>query len=438
MRVLHVITRLIVGGAQENTIASVLGLRARHGVDARLISGPTTGPEGSLASQVQPPELLAIAPHLCRAIHPLSDFLAYRELLAIFRRERPDIVHTHSAKAGFLGRLATDRVHVPIVIHTLHGPSFGPFQGPLANLAFRTAELNAARFTHHFVSVADAMTRQYLAAGIGRPEQFTTIRSGFDLDPFLNATNDPTLRRQLGLSPDDFVVGKIARLFRLKGHDDVFAVAPNLIRAHPKLRFLFVGDGEWRGRFEQTARDLGLEKHFIFKGLVPPTEVPRYVGIMDALVHLSLREGLARALPQALAAGKPVVAYDCDGAREVCLDGQSGFLIAPGDRATLSARLGELAKQPVLRQRLGAAGRELVRRQFSVEQMVDELNELYVRLANRQKSEVRSPKSEGSPKSEIRKAGVGGSLFRISGFGFPSDFGFRASDFFRPSLLPTA
>ncbi len=429
MRVLHVITRLVVGGAQENTIASVHGLRARHGVDARLISGPTTGPEGSLAATVQPPELLTIAAYLCRAIRPLSDFLAYLELLTIFRRERPDIVHTHSAKAGYLGRLAAERAGVPLVIHGLHGPSFGPFQGPFRNWIFLTAELNAARRTHHFVSVADAMTQQYLAMGVGRPEQFTTIRSGFALEPFLNATNDPALRRQFGLTPEDFVVGKIARFFRLKGHDDVFAVAPDLIRAHPKLRFLFVGDGEWRGRFEQMARDLGLEKHFIFTGIVPPAEVPRYVGIMDALVHLSLREGLARALPQALAAGKPVVAYDCDGAREVCLDGRTGFLIAPGDRATLSARLSELAKQPALGQRFGAAGRKLVRCQFSVEQMVDELQELYVRLAGRQKSEIRNPKSERNQKSENRKAGADGSSFRISSFEFPSDFGFRISDF---------
>ena len=429
MRVFHVITRLIVGGAQENTIASVLGLRTRHGVDARLLSGPTSGPEGSLASQVQPPDLLTIVPHLHRAVHPFRDFRAYRELLAIFRQDPPDIVHTHSAKAGYLGRLATDRVHVPIVIHTLHGPSFGSFQGPLSNMAFRFAELNASRWTHHFVSVADALTQQYLAAGIGRPEQFTTIRSGFVLEPFLHAPNDLALRRQLGLVPDDFVVGKIARLFRLKGHDDAFAVAPDLVRAYPNLRFLFVGDGEWRGRFEQMARDLGLEKHFIFTGLVPPAEVPRYVGIMDALIHLSIREGLARALPQALAAGKPVVTYDCDGAREVCLDGQTGFLISPGDRATLARRIGELAKQPALRQRLGAAGRELVRHQFSVEQMVDELHDLYVRLASRQKSEVRNPKSERNPKSKIQNQLPPATGFRFSDFGFPSDFGLRTSDF---------
>src|SRR5208282_3662076 len=191
--------------------------------------------------------------------------------------------------------------------------------------------------------VADAMKAQYLAAGIGRPEQYSKIFSGFPLEPFLAAKNDPAIRARFGLQPGDFVVGKIARLFKLKGHDDLFAVAPELVRRNPKTKFLLVGDGEWRGRFENLARSLGLEKHFIFVGLVPPAEVPRYVGIMDALVHLSLREGLPRALPQALAAAKPVVAYDCDGAREICLENETGFLIQPGDLKNLTEKIIRLA-----------------------------------------------------------------------------------------------
>ena len=381
MRVLHVITRLVVGGAQENTIASVLGLRERHGVDASLLSGPTVGPEGSLEPDIAP--FLTMVPALTRPVRPFQDLLAYRQLLKLFRERRPDIVHTHSGKAGLLGRLAAATAGVPVVIHGLHGPSFGAFQGALANALFRQAERVAGRRTTHFVSVADAMTSQYLAAGIGRPEQYTTVRSGFALEPFLGARNDPAVRAALGLGPTDFVIGKIARLFQLKGHDDLFAIAPALVAAHPEIRFLFVGDGEWRGRFEQQARQLGLEKHFIFTGLVPPSAVPKYLGVMDALVHLSRREGLPRALPQALAAGKPVIAYDCDGAREVCLEGQTGFLISPGDLPRLSARIQELAARPDLREKFGTRGRELVRAQFPVEKMVDDLHRLYLGLLPR-------------------------------------------------------
>jgi glycosyltransferase involved in cell wall biosynthesis len=379
MRVHHVITRLVVGGAQENTIASVLGLHAR-GVDVCLVSGPETGPEGSLQSAFDGTSLLKLVPDLIRSVHPIRDAKAFRELTMLFQREQPHIIHTHSGKAGILGRLAAAKARVPVIIHTIHGPSFGPFQGALANLIFRAAERRAGRVTTHFVSVADAMTQQYLAAGIGQPSQYTTIRSGFNLEPFLNATNDPQLRASLGLQPGDFVVGKIARLFRLKGHDDLFQIAPALMRRVPNIRFLLVGDGEWRARFEARAQESELRGRFVFTGLVPPAKVARYVGIMDALVHLSLREGLPRSLPQALAAGKPVIAYDCDGAREICRDGRTGFLLRPSDVEGLKERLAQLAANPDLRERLGAKGRALVREEFSVERMVERIHDLSNRL----------------------------------------------------------
>jgi len=378
MRITHVITRLIIGGAQENTLSSVLGLRQKPGFDVQLISGPSTGPEGSLESL--DPQLVTV-PSLVRPIAPYRDFSALRHLEQLFRQSRPDIVHTHSGKAGILGRLAAAKAGVPIIVHTIHGPSFGNFQNSLANLLFRAAERRAARVTTHFVTVADAMTEQYLAAGIGRREQYTKIFSGFNLSPYLAAKNDPQLRAKLGIAPDDFVIGKIARLFKLKGHDDLFSIAPEIIQQYPRVKFLFVGDGEWRGKFETKARELGLEKHFVFAGLVRPDEVPRYVGIMDALVHLSLREGLPRALPQTMAGGKPVVAYDCDGAREVCLNDKTGFLLPPGDLPILKQALSRLIENAPLRERLGQTGREFVRENFSAERMVDQLAALYLKLA---------------------------------------------------------
>lgn len=389
MRVAHVITRLIVGGAQENTVATVLGLRRRPKVEVSLISGPTSGPEGSLEPLVTGiPDLLTRVPELVRPVRPWLDLRALFALTRIFRAQRPDIVHTHSGKAGVLGRLAARRAQVPIILHTLHGPSFGPFQSAPANFVFTAAERIAARCTDHFVTVADAMRDQYLAAGIGRPEQYTRIFSGFDLAPFLAAQNDSVLRAQLGIAPGDFVVGKIARLFELKGHDDLFAAATELVRRCPQMKFLLVGDGAWRGRFEQMAGDLRLQKHFIFIGLVPPSEVPRYVGVMDALVHLSRREGLPRALPQAMAAAKPVVAFDCDGAREVCLDGETGFLLKPGDLSGLSQSLERLASDAALRQRLGQRGQEFVKERFPTERMVEELFALYENLL-RERTEQR-------------------------------------------------
>jgi glycosyltransferase involved in cell wall biosynthesis len=383
MRVTHVITRLIVGGAQENTIASVLGLRAWPEFEVELIAGPTDGPEGSLEPLVRAvPGVFTPVPALIRAVHPLQDWRAYGALRRRFRERRPDVVHTHSGKAGILGRLAAHAAGVPIILHTIHGPSFGPFQGPIPNGVFRTAERLAARVTTHFVVVAQAMADQYLAAGIGGPDRYTRIVSGFPLAPYLEAAADPAFRTRLGLAPEDIVVGKIARLFQLKGHDDLIGAAPRLVAAVPRLKFLLVGDGAWRARLEERVRCLGLTTHFVFTGLVPPEAIPRYVGAMDVLVHLSRREGLARALPQALAAARPVVAYDVDGAGEVCIEGETGFLVPPGDLGALERRILQLARDPELRRRLGQRGQDLVREQFPVERMVRELAALYRRLAS--------------------------------------------------------
>lgn len=405
MRVTHVITRLIIGGAQENTVYSVLGLREKPGLQVDLLTGPSHGPEGSLEDRFsRSPGALRVVPELVRPIRPWRDWQALRTLRAIFRSEKPDIVHTHSGKAGIVGRLAAAQAGVPIIIHTIHGPSFGPFQGGLANTVFRYAERRAAKVTTHFVTVADAMKSQYLAAGIGRPEQYTRIFSGFALDPFLRTTNDANLRAQFGFALDDIVVGKVGRLVPLKGHDDLFAIAPALVKACPRLKFLLVGDGHWRERFDRQARAQGLEKHFAFAGLVPPEAVARLVGIMDIVVHLSSREGLARALPQALAAARPIVAYDCDGAGEVCLENQTGFLVKPGDLATLRERVLRLAAEPELRSRLGQCGRQFVRERFPVQRMVDELYSLYHRLAQSEAARGKLPLGAPSTPENPRAA----------------------------------
>ena len=182
------------------------------------------------------------------------------------------------------------------------------------------------------------------------------------------------------MAPEDIVIGKIARLFKLKGHEDLFAIAPALVRSCPRAKLLLVGDGPWRGRFEDRVRSLALEKHVVFTGLVPPDTVPQLVGIMDFLVHLSLREGLPRALPQALAAARPVVAYDADGAKEVCLENETGFLLRAGDLTGLRERLLQLAHDPGLRKRLGQRGQQFVKERFGVQRMVDDLYRLYLRL----------------------------------------------------------
>jgi glycosyltransferase involved in cell wall biosynthesis len=382
MRVTHIITRLVIGGAQENTLATINGLRAKPGVEVKLISGPTTGPEGSLENEAgKIPGLLTVVPELVRPVHPLKDFIALRTLEKILREQKPDLVHTHSGKAGILGRLAAKRAGVPVIVHHIHGPSFGHFQGPLTNFVFTAAEKHAATVTDHFFCSAGAMTKLYLAAGIGRPAMFTRIFSGFNLEPFLNASNNLALRKPLGLEENHFVIGKIGRLFKLKGHADLVTTFAKILSAVPHARLLFVGDGSLRGEIENQIRALNLAGKVVFTGLVPPGEVARHVGIMDCLAHLSYREALSRALPQALAAGKPVVAYDFDGADEVCLENQTGFIVPTGDTAAATQRLLQLAHDPALRDKLGRAGAAFVRENFSVEKMVDDQYHVYLKLA---------------------------------------------------------
>jgi len=382
MRVAHIITRLVIGGAQENTLYTLQGLRSRPDIQLQLIAGPSIGPEGSLEPSARAvPGLLTIVPELVRPVHPWKDIRAYGHLTRLLREARPDLVHTHSGKAGILGRLAARKAGVPGIIHHIHGPSFGPWQGAVPNLIFKTAEQMAGRFTDHFLCSASAMSRLYLSAGIGQPQQYTRVFSGFQLAPFLNAEPSGALRTRLGIADQDFVVGKVGRLAPLKGHADLITAAPAIIESCPNVRFLIVGDGKLRADLESHIAAKGLQGRFVFTGLVPPSEVASHVAIMDCLVHLSYREALSRALPQALAARKPVIAYDFDGADEVCLDGQTGFLVHQGDIPTFVDRVLRLARDPALRERLGAQGQELVREEFSIERMVQTQYEVYLRVA---------------------------------------------------------
>jgi len=380
MKICHVITRLIVGGAQENTVSTCIGLR-KLGHDVDLVIGPQTGPEGSLYDQAKAAGVpILVVDELRRAPNPWLDVSACLALRRLFVSQRYDVVHTHSGKAGLTGRFGAGMARVPIIVHTIHGPSFYSYQNPIGNCVFRWAEQAAGACTTQFVSVADAMTEQYLAAGIGSRDKYATIHSGINIDAFLSASRDNSLRQSLGISESDLVVGKIARLFRLKGHEFLFKAAPRIVAAVPNVKFLLVGDGIYRERFERQAEEMNLRRHFVFAGLVPPQEIPRYVASMDLLVHLSLREGLPRALPQALACGKPVVAFDVDGAREVCIDGQTGCLVRAEDAGALAFAVIRLLQDAGLARSMGVQGRELVKERFSEARMVQQIDQLYRRL----------------------------------------------------------
>jgi glycosyltransferase involved in cell wall biosynthesis len=384
MRIVHVITRLILGGAQENTLLTVEGLHHRHGDDVVLLTGPAEGPEGDLFARAERQGLkVEVMPELIRAVRPGTDLRAYRKLRAAIKRLKPEVVHTHSSKAGIVGRAAAWDERVPAVVHTIHGLPFGPSESPLKNRMYIALERWAAKRCHAIVSVCDAMTEQALAAGVGRPEQFSTVYSGMDVDAFLNPSKGRAeVRQELGLKDDEIAFGTVARLFERKGHDDILAVAPDILRANPRIRFVFIGDGILRERLKSDAERLGIAHAIKFTGLVPPDRIPELLNGLDAVIHPSFREGLARVLPQSLLVGRPVVSYDVDGAREVVLP-ETGFLIKPRDLAGLSQAVLTLSEDAALRDRLGQEGRRRFSHQFRQETMTDELRLLYQRLLGR-------------------------------------------------------
>jgi glycosyltransferase involved in cell wall biosynthesis len=379
MRIAHVITRLIIGGAQENTVLCCEDLMRRHGDEVLLVTGPPLGPEGSLLERARAGGVpLEIIPQLRRPIHPWRDLLSYRRLKEVLGRFRPDVVHTHSAKGGLLGRAAAWSLGVPAVVHTVHGAPFHPYQGRGARRFFQACERWAAKRCHAIVSVADAMTELMVAAGVAPREKFTTIYSGMEVEPFLqSAEHRHRVRHELGYKPQHVVIGKVARLFHLKGHDDVIQAAESVVAAEPNVRFLLVGDGVLRARLERRIASAGLAGHFQFTGLAPPERIPELIAATDIVVHASLREGLARVLPQALIAGKPVVSYDVDGAREVVIPCQTGFLIPPRDVAGLAAALKCLAANGAVRKRFGEEGRRRFTDTFRHQRMTEQLRALY-------------------------------------------------------------
>jgi glycosyltransferase involved in cell wall biosynthesis len=379
---------LILGGAQENTLINC-DLLERRGHDVTLITGPAIGPEGDLYAEAKKHDykLITIDP-LIRQIHPANDFLSYIKIKKLLKELKPDIVHTHSAKAGIVGRLAAHSIKPrPLIIHGIHGLAFHPYQNDLINKFYIAVEKFTAKRTDHFICVADAMTNQALAAGIGEPEQFTTAYSAIEEDDFLTPPSEEeklNFRGKYNIAADAVVLVTIARLFMLKGHDYIIESAKTISKKFPNAVWLFVGDGNLTDTYKKQIAGLGLEEKFKFTGLITPKQIPLAIHSSDILVHCSLREGLARTLPQAMLCSKPVVSFDVDGAKEV-VNPSTGRLIEPKNIAQLTEACEELIADSNLRDTLGAAGLESVKQKFSPETMVEAIEAVYEKLMENRK-----------------------------------------------------
>ncbi len=397
MKIVHIITRLILGGAQENTLITCRE-QSRRGHDVTLITGPAVGPEGRLIEQAQKESYrLIVIDSMRREINPLPDITSYMKIKHHLSKIVPDVVHTHSAKAGILGRLAgfalkkkTDRAVKPIVVHTIHGLAFHPYQNKMINRFYKAIERFTAERTDAFISVAEAMTKKALAAGMGNESHYSTAYSAIDEEGFLALPTEQDIkdfRRQYGINEQAVVIVCVARLAELKGHDYIVESAKKIAPEFENCIWLFVGDGKLKEQIRHKIQLAGLGYRFKFTGLLPPERIPMAVHASDILVHCSLREGLARVLPQAMLCRKPVVSFDIDGAREI-VNERTGFLIEPKDIEALTNACRKLITEPELCRELGEAGRESVIEKFSPRKMVDTIEEVYTQTIDRKRRQT--------------------------------------------------
>jgi len=371
-----VITKLEFGGAQLNTLYTVASLD-RERFEPVLI----TGPEGYLMEKAREMEInLRIAPSLDRPVRPMAEFRAYSELVSILRpwRDSPAVVHTHSSKAGILGRWAARKVRIPVIIHSIHGFGFTPGQGFVTNRLFKMAEKTTSRVTDHFIVVSRKNMDEGIALGLFPPERCTLIRSGFDLDEFRNAQplRGETLA-EMGIPKGAPLVLMVACLKSQKAPLDFVRVAARVNLQIPEARFLLAGDGDLRKDLENEVVRLGLKGVFSLLGW--REDVPALMKSSRVVVLTSRWEGLPRVIPQARAAGRPVVATSVDGSAEAIRDGLDGFLCAPGDVEALADRVIWLLKDPERASAMGLKASETVG-EWDQGTMVRKQEELYARL----------------------------------------------------------
>lgn len=373
-RVLHAITMLELGGAQRNTLDTCAMLdRRRFAVGLACADRGELLPEARGLADVRRYEL----PHLRREVRPWHDVRALFELRAAIRDFAPDLVHTHSSKAGILGRAAARAEGVPVVVHSIHGWGFGPHQAAVVQASFLAAERVAARWTSHFVAVSRQNLEQGVGLGLLRREQATVVRSGIDLAAFRRAAGGERVRAELGIPATAPLVVQVSCLKPQKAPERFVGLAAALAPRFPDAHFLLVGDGELRGRLEALRRERGLQARLHLPGW--RRDVPAVLDAATVVTLTSRFEGLPRAVVEALAAHRPVVAMAVDGVREVLHDGVNGFAVAPGDEAALAERVAALLADPGLRARLAAAAGEGLEA-FDRALMVRQQEELYGRL----------------------------------------------------------
>ena len=380
IRIVRVIARLNMGGPALHVAYLTEGLRTR-GYETTLVAGSLARGEDSMAfvADAHGVEVVRID-ELGREISPLRDLMATIRLARLIRKERPQILHTHTAKAGTVGRVAAllaGSRRPPIVVHTFHGHVLRGYFGPLRSQFFRLLERWLAARTTALIAVSPQVRDDLVALGVAHQDRFVVIRLGIELDeriaPEQNGRDES--RRYLGIPGDRFAVGWIGRMTAVKRTDDVLVAFKRLRESGVDAVLCMVGDGPDRPGLEQRAHDLGIARDTLFLGY--QEDVAQFYAAFDALVLPSSNEGTPVSVIEALAAERPVVATRVGGVPDVVRDGEDGFLVEAGATGDLADRLGRLARDPALRAQMGKRGRERVLPRYAVERLVADVDDLY-------------------------------------------------------------
>ncbi|MBK8574139.1 MAG: glycosyltransferase family 4 protein [Elusimicrobia bacterium] len=375
IKIVHVVTLLELGGAQQTALTLLRNLPSDR-FDPMLFCGR----EGfGLKRRYRAKFRVRFVPGLVRQIRPWWDLLALACLYRFLSKERPDIVHTHSSKAGVLGRIASVLAGVPVVVHTVHGFGFTPAQYSWVRWIFVFLERFLARRTAALVFVSKANRTEALARGIGSPSQMHLIRAAVELKDYFFLTRSRETPPGLPLQPTDRVVTTIGPFKPQKNLLDFIRAASLVSPRHPDVRFLVVGDGPGRFILESEIQRRGLARRFVLAGW--RKDIPALLARSDVFCMTSLWEGLPMALVEAMAAGLPAVVNAVDGCTDVIVSGKNGFLTFPGDFRGTADRLMELLEDPPLAQQMGRCARESVGKEFDAPTMQRDHERLYLSLS---------------------------------------------------------
>lgn len=387
IKVVHVITRFDKGGSAENTYLTLIGL-SRASCDLVLVKGPSDESQsGELESEAVRSNLeraeragirIVRIRGLVRNMKPGGDLSAFLELLRIFWVEKPQIVHTHTSKAGILGRWAAWLCRVPVIVHTPHGHVFWGYFGPLETKLYVTLERITARITHRIIALTEQEKEDHLRFHIAPRDKFVTIHSGVDLSLFDATLHDRMkIRAELDIPLGDLVVGTTGRLTPVKGHMHLIEAAAKILAVRPDTTFFFLGDGELKKKLLERAEALGLAGKARFPGWRP--DVAAVMSAFDVFALPSLNEGMGRVLVEAMALSRPIVASRIGGITDLVEDDKNGLLVPPGDAGTLADAILRLLDDSDMRAAMGGEGRRRAET-YSAARMVEKIGKLYAML----------------------------------------------------------